>query len=136
MKRNPTMCLLIAGLLIVSLTGQAAAAFRMACEGTSACCCRNMEAMPDMAADTAPMDGGCCATAQPRPCDLAGPVSVPAALFLPTETNIEPDISAALASSIPTVAHAIDGGASDRLAIRPPSLAGPALYLLTQSFLC
>lgn len=136
MKRNPFICVLIAGLLIVSLTGQAAAAFQMACEGTASCCCRNMAAMPAMAAAATPMGEGCCNTPVPQPCDLAGPVSSPAAPFLPSENISEPDIPMALALSTLTAAYAPGDGTSGRISLRPPSLAGPPLYLLTQTFLC
>lgn len=136
MKRNPVICLLVTGLLIVSLTAQAAAALRMACEGTATCCCRNTAAMPDMTADTAPMGGGCCDIPISQPCDLAGPVSSPTAPFLPTENNIGADISAAFAGMPLAAVVTIDSGVSDRIPIRPPSLAGPPVYLLIQSFLC
>ncbi len=136
LRRNPIICLLVAGLLIVSLTGQAAAAFRMACEGTAACCCRNMAAMPDTGSDMAPMDGGCCDIPAPQPCDLAGPVSIPATPFLPTETNIESEIPGLFADAIPMASPAIEGRASGRIPIGPPTLAGPPVYLLTQTFLC
>ena len=136
MKRNPTICLLIAGLLIFSLTGQAAAAFRMACEGTSTCCCKRMAVMADMAADGAPMGKGCCATPKPQPCDLAGPVSSPAVPFLPTEINSEPDIIPAMTSAAATSVDAIDGGAFHGIPINPLSLADPPIYLRTQTFLC
>ena len=136
MKRNPTICLLIAGLLIFSLTGQAAAAFRMACEGTSACCCERMAVMADMAADRAPMGKGCCATPKPQPCDLAGPLSSPAAPFLPTEINSERDIVPSLAGAVATSDPFVDGSASHAVPVKPPSLADPPIYLQIQSFLC
>jgi hypothetical protein len=125
---------LIAGLLIVSLTGQAAAAFRMACEGTAACCCRNTAAMVGMAADMAPMGGDCCATPESQPCDLAGPLSSPAAPFLPTEINSERDIVPSLAGAVATSGPFIDGSASQAVPV-PPSLAEPPIYLQTQTFL-
>ena len=136
MRRNPTICLLIAGLLIVSLTGQAAAAFRMACDGTAACCCRNTAAMVGMAADMAPMGGDCCATPESQPCDLAGPASSPAAPFLPTGSSSETNIASALVSTAATSASAIDSGASHGIPTRSPLLADPPIYLKIQSFLC
>ncbi len=137
MRRNPVICLLIIGLLIFSLTGQAAAAFRMACEGTAVCCCKRMAAMADtMAADMTPMGDGCCATPQSQPCDLAGPVSSPSAPFLPTEINSKPDITPARTSAAVTSVSVIDGGASRGAPVKPPSLADPPIYLQTQTFLC
>ena len=136
MRRHPLICLLIAGLLIFSLTGQAAAAFRMACEGTTACCCLGTATMPDMADAMTPMDGGCCNTPEPQPCDLAGPVSAPAIPFLPTEINSAPDKAPALYAVGATSALTIDGGARRGIPIRPPSMAGPPIYLQTQTFLC
>ena len=136
MRRNPAICLLIAVLMVVSLTGQAAAAFRMACEGTSACCCKRMMAMADMSADRAPMDEGCCATPIPQPCDLSGPAPSSAAPFLPTEVSSERDIASVPAGNLATSAPGIDGGASQGVPKRPPFLADPPIYLQLQSFLC
>ncbi len=135
MKRNPIICILVAGLLIVSLTGQAAAAFKMACEGTASCCCQGMATMPGMGSDAAPMDGGCCANPEPQPCDLAGPVSTPAAPFLPTESSIEPDIPGAFAPAA-SMALPADHANTGRSHTGPTVLAGPPIYLLTQTFLC
>ncbi len=136
MRRNPIICLIIVGLLMVSLAGQAAAAFQMACEGTASCCCRNMAAMPDMENHTPPMDVGCCGASDPQPCDLAGPGAIPVGPYLPTESVAEPTISAALASTIPS-AHALaDGIRSNDKGMRPAPPAGPPVYLLVQSFLC
>ncbi len=136
MRRNPVICLIVAGLLIVSLTGQAAAAFRMACEGTAACCCKGMAVGSDMAAAMAPMNGDCCAAPKRQPCDLAVPVSSPAAPFLPTEVSTAPDIAPALSAVGANSVHTFTGGAHRGIPIRPPSLAGPPLYLQTQTFLC
>ena len=136
MSRNPAICILVAGLLIVSLTGQAAAAFRMACEGTASCCCRDMVVMPDMGSDMASTGEGCCDIPEPQPCDLAGPVSTPVAPFLPTATGVAPDIPGALACAIPMDSHVRDGNASNRLLSVPPPLTGLPVYLLTQTFLC
>lgn len=136
MRRNPVICLIVAGLLIFSLIGPAAAALRMACEGTAACCCARMAAESHMAADMAPMNGDCCATPKPLPCDLAVPVSSPAAPFLPTGVNTAPDIGPALSAAGATSVHTIAGGAHRGTPIRPPSLVAPPLYLQTQTFLC
>ena len=135
LRRNPSICLLIAFLLVVSLAGQAVAAFRMACEGTPACCCRNAPAMPDMPGDLADMAGGCCDIPVPQPCDLTGPVSSPAAPFLPTENNSGP-VMAAVAMAAPVAVFTPDGAATALVPIRPPTPAGPPVYLLIQSFLC
>jgi hypothetical protein len=135
LKRNSALCLLIAGLLITSLTGQAAS-FSMACEGMSPCCCKRMAAMPDMVADMVPMGAGCCATPQTRPCDLAGPASSPEAPFLPSGFSSGPHTASVPAAAVPTSVSAIDGGAHHGIPIRPPSLADPPIYLQTQSFLC
>jgi hypothetical protein len=136
LKRNPVICLLVTGLLIFSLTGQAAAAFRMACEGTAACCCKRTAAMAGTAAAMTSMGEGCCATPQPQPCDLAGPGSSPAAPFLPSEISGSPDIAPALAGFAATSRHALDGGACRGVPIRPPSLADLPIYLQIQTFLC
>ncbi len=136
LRRNPIICLMVAGLLIVSLTGQAAAAFRMACEGTASCCCRGAVTMPDMGANMSSMGGGCCNIPESQPCDLAGPVSTPVAPFLPTETSIEPEIPGTYAYAVPTASPVPDGNASSRLPVGPPPLAGPPVYLLTQTLLC
>ncbi len=136
MKRNPVICLLVAGLLIVSLTGQAAAAFRMACEGTAACCCRTTEAMPDVGFGMAAMAGGCCDVPESRPCDLAGPGSAPAAPFLPTESISFPEASEKLISILSMASPAIDANSSARRFIESPNFGDPPTYLLTQTFLC
>jgi hypothetical protein len=135
LKRNPFICLLVTALLIMGLAGQGAAAFKMACEGTAACCCRSSAAMPGMPADMTPMGRGCCDTPEPQPCDLAGPFSSPADPFLPTINPFTAEFSAALADTAPAAIETTDGGASTRIPFRPPSLAGPPVYLLTQTFL-
>jgi hypothetical protein len=136
LRRNPFICLLVTSLLILSLAGQGAAAFTMACEGTAACCCRSNVAMPGMPVDMTPMGGGCCDTSVSQPCDLAGPPSSPADPFLPTTNNIAAEISAALVDTAPAAIETVDGGASARIPLRPPSRAGLPVYLLTQTFLC
>ena len=136
MKRHPLICLLVTVCMIASLTGQAAAAFRMACEGTASCCCRPDPATHAMPADMGPMSTGCCAPTPSQPCDLAGPMSVPAILFLPVENNFEPDISLALARLASATVDPNGSGVSDRIPIRPPTPAGPPIYLLIQAFLC
>lgn len=136
LKRNPVICLLVAGMLIISLTGQAAAAFRMACEGTASCCCRTADAMPNPGSDMAPMAGGCCDVPRPQPCDLAGPVSTPATPFLPTESSIDPDIAGKLISTISLASPAIDGDTAACRSIGSPHRGGTPIYLLTQTFLC
>ena len=135
MRRNPIICLIIVGLLMVSLTGQAVAAFQMACEGTASCCCRNMAAMPDRENDNPPMDVGCCGASAPQPCDLAGPGAIPVGPYLPTETVAAPTPSAALASTFFSAHAHVDGIRSNDNGMRPAPLAGPPLYLLVQSFL-
>ena len=136
LKHNPIISLTVAGLLIVSLAGQAAASFRMACQGTAACCCRSVQAMPAMGGDMAPMGSGCCETAPARTCDLAGPLSSPSIPFLPTENTLGPDIAKALAGAISALADSAAAGAFDRQILRPPPLAGLPTYLLHQTFLC
>ncbi|MBL0714237.1 MAG: hypothetical protein JJV98_11100 [Desulfosarcina sp.] len=136
MQRNPVICLLLVSLMIVGLTGQAAAALRMACQGTASCCCRNVSRMYTMPADMAPMDPDCCDPTSPQPCDLAGPRSAPMAAFLPVENNAVPDSVLTLARAASAAVDAIKGGPSGRISIRPPSPAGPPVYLLIQSFLC
>lgn len=136
LKKNSIICFLAAGLLVISLTCQAAAAFRMACEGSASCCCRNTEGTPGMGAGMMPMGKGCCETTATPPCDLAGPVSLPGALFLPTENTIEPDFGVALARGFLKVAGALGEGRRHRMLLRPPCLAGPPIYLSTQTFLC
>jgi hypothetical protein len=130
------MSLAIVGLLIFSLAGQAAASFKMACQRTAACCCRNAPAMPAMGGDMAPMSKGCCDTSPAPTCDLAGPLSSPSIPFLPAGNTLEPALSMAPAGAIATMADAIDAGAFNRQMLRPPPLVGPPTYLRTQTFLC
>ncbi|MEA3232666.1 MAG: hypothetical protein U9Q05_13005 [Thermodesulfobacteriota bacterium] len=136
MKRNPIICLLVVGLMIVTLTGQAAAAFRMACEGTTSCCCLTAPPTHSMPADITPMASGCCDTPFSHPCDLAGPASTSTAPFLPVENNAASDVSATFMIAASAAVDAINCGSFNRMSIRPPLLAGPPIYLLTQSFLC
>ena len=136
LKRNPIICLLVTGLMIVTLTGQAAAAFRMACEGTTSCCCMTASPVDSIPADMAPMSSSCCETPFSQPCDLAGPAPTSTTPFLPVENNAASDVSPAFIIAASTAADAINCGSFNRISIRPPSLAGPPLYLLIQSFLC
>jgi hypothetical protein len=136
LKRNRIICLVIVGLMIVTLTGQAAAAYRMACEKMTSCCCRAAPTMQDLPTEMTLMDSGCCETPFSHPCDLDGPASTPAAPFLPVETNTAPELSPAFMIAAPATVHATNCGSFDRMSIRPPSLAVPPIYLLIQSFLC
>lgn len=136
MKHNPIISLAVVGLLIVSLAGQAMASFKMACQGTRSCCCRNARAMPDMGGDMAPMRSSCCEASPAQTCDLAGPLASPSIPFRPSIKTLGPEFAMTLAGVLST----ISGGASDGVGAikipRPPSLAGPPTYLLTQTFLC
>lgn len=136
MRRNPIICILVASLLIISLTGQAAAAFRMACEGTAACCCQNMATMPATGSETAHGDEGCCTVPVTQPCDLAGPVPAQAVPFLPTASSFEPEIPGAFAPAFFTPAPAIDARGAVQRFMGPPNPTGPPIYLQTQTFLC
>ncbi len=143
MKRNPIISLFVALCLIVSFTGQAAASFRMACEGTASCCCMNEVPVPAMPTDMVPMglppmdmDEGCCDTVPIQPCDLAGPVTNPAAPFLPVEINSLQESSLVMAIQAPVTIDRHRYGMPDRIPIGPPALAGPPIYVLIQSFLC
>ena len=136
MKRNRIICLVIVGLMIVTLTGQTAAAYRMACEKMTSCCCRTAPTTHNLPTDMTPMDSGCCDTPFSQPCDLDGPASTPATPFLPVENNTAPDISPAYMIAASATIHATNYSSFDRISIRPPSLAGPPIYLLIQSFLC
>jgi hypothetical protein len=91
-----------------------------------------MHAMPT---DTASMGAGCCGPSPSRACDLKAPLAVPAVAFLPVENNVVPDISLALGSLALADADPDGGGFSDRIPIRPPTSAGPPVYLRNQSFL-
>jgi len=122
--------------MIVTLTGQAAATFRMACEGTTSCCCLTAPPTKSMPADMTPMASGCCNTPFSQPCDLAGPASTSAAPYLPVENTAAPDVSPAFTIAASAAVDAINCGSFNRISIRPPSLAGPPVYLLIQSFLC
>ncbi len=136
MKQNPIISLAVVGLLIISLAGQAAASFQMACQGTTGCCCRNAQAMPAMGGDMAPMGRGCCDPSPAQTCDLAGPLSSPSIPFLPTENTLGQDIALALADATAIMAGVNDTGACNCQILRPPPLAGPPTYLLNQTFLC
>jgi hypothetical protein len=133
LNRKPAICLLVTSLLILSLAVQGGATLKMACEGTAACCCQTNTAMP---ADTGPMGGGCCAIPEAQPCDLAVPVSSPADPFLPTDNSPGPEASAALAYHTPISDAAAQGGPPASVICGPPSVAGPPVYLLIQTFLC
>ncbi len=136
MKRNPIICLIISGLLVVSLAGQAAAALKMACEGTMSCCCRNMAATPERGNDPSSTGTGCCGTSAPQPCDLSGPGAIPVGPYLPKQTASEPSSSVALASAIHTAFSLVDDDRSRSGGMRPTRLSGPPIYLLVQTFLC
>jgi hypothetical protein len=136
LKPNPVISLAIAGLLIVSLVGQAAASFRMACQSTAVCCCRHDQAMPAMGHEMAPMKKGCCETSFPPTCDLAGPLSLPPIPFLPTVNTLGPEMMMTLTGAPSTISDAADVGPGARKMPRPPFPDGPPTYLLTQTFLC
>jgi hypothetical protein len=135
LKRNPSICLLVAAILILSFAGQGAAAFKTACEGAGACCCRS-DGMPAMTADRVPMAGDCCAAPQAQPCDLADPVSTPADPFLPTANSMAPEISAALTGTTSSADKVDPDGKPPGIPDRPSPHTGPPLYLLIQTMLC
>jgi hypothetical protein len=127
-KRVPWLMVV---LLILSLTGQAAAAFVMPCRGTTSCCCQPMAA--GMTHETRP---SCCETPPSQPCDIASdahPTRVP---FLTTVSvdRVGGYAPAGLAAPL-TVSTSIIS--SFRYDDRHTSGRGdPPVYLLIQTILC
>ena len=129
-------------LLVLALTGQAAAAFVMPCGGTASCCCQPLAVGMDMAA--APMGAGmahekrssCCETTSSQPCEIASqahPARVP---YLRTASidrlggGLPAGLAVPLTAPSITVSHARCDGL-------PLSGRGdPPIYLVVQTILC
>jgi hypothetical protein len=122
---------LLALLLVMVMTVQAAA-FSLSCHGTASCCCSAELADMDMAAG---MTAGCCGGGAFQPCDLENaPSADERYLWVPVTDNVE-----AYAVALPWVTPADGAADADRsiqLAADRPGPGGPPLYLYLQSFLC
>jgi hypothetical protein len=132
---------LVIALLILTVTGQAAAAFVMPCRGTAACCCPPSAVSTDT---TGPMTPGmthetrtaCCETSPAQPCDIA-PNTQPAHVthFVCPSASRANGHALAGSAAVPAAPtgiawHAYHGG---------PASTGrgdPPLYLVIQTFLC
>lgn len=131
------LSLLLAILLVVTMTSQAAAAYVMSCQGTASCCC--LAPKSDMGMNGAMpggMDQNCCDPTPSDPCEI--------------ETNshaaVEPFLSGFVTGSVDNhttagmTAPIVDPDeATLKMARLPENYTdrdGPPIYLQTQHFLC
>ncbi len=137
-KRIPWLMVV---LLILSLTGQAAAAFVMPCRGTTSCCCQPMASGMDRAG---PMTAGmthetrpsCCEATPSQPCDIASDAQPARVPFLTTVSvdRVGGYAPAGLAAPLTVSTSMVSSSRYDDL---PSSGRGdPPVYLLIQTILC
>jgi len=132
---------LVIALLILTVTGQAAAAFVMPCRGTAACCCSPSAVSKDTTGSMTPglaheTRTACCETSPAPPCDIA-PNTQPAHVthFVCPTVGRAHGYALAGSATVPTVPTGIVLHAS----LDGPASTGrgdPPLYLVIQTFLC
>ena len=131
---------LVITLLVLALSGQAAAALVMPCRGTASCCCQPAAGMettgpmaPGMGHETRP---SCCDTAPSQPCDIASdaqPAHKP--FIISTFVDRVDGYTPAGLAALPTVSTGtIFHSPNDDLAVT--GRGDPPLYLVIQTFLC
>lgn len=136
MHHRPRIALILALLLVASLTGQALAAYRMPCADTPNCCCRAMSPTPVDAHGMAQAPGNCCDPVPAQPCDWntlpSGVNALPGAVI--SSADLRP-LTTALTVSVETVSPPLT------LVLEPADAAplipsGPPIYLRNQNLLC
>ena len=131
------LSLLLVILLIITMTGQAASAYILSCQGTVSCCCISPASDMDMS-DTMPggMDQNCCTTTPSDPCDIETTPHAAAEPFLSGFANgsVEGDMTAGLTGFI--IDPGDDALHMARQAENFVDRSGPPIYLQIQSFLC
>lgn len=131
------LSLLLVILLVVTMTGQAAAAYIMSCQGTASCCC--IAPNPDVGmAGAMPggMDQNCCTTTPSEPCDLETTSQAGVAPFLSGFVTGSVDSHMAIGLTAPIVDPGADALKTTRHSKIFSDRDGPPIYLQTQHFLC
>ena len=122
---------LLALLLVIVMTAQAAA-LSLSCQGTASCCCSGGPAGMDM---TAGMTAGCCEDGASQSCGLENAPAADAPYrSVPVTDSVE-----AYAAVLLRVVAADRDAAVKRSALRAadrPGPGGPPLFLRFQTFLC
>lgn len=131
------LSLLLVILLVFTMTSQAALAYGMSCQGTSACCCVTPAAPMDMTgAMPGGMDQNCCATTPSDPCDIETTSHAAAKPFL--SGFVTGSLNADMVAGMITII--IDSGDAPfnvaRHAENFTDRSGPPIYLQIQTFLC
>lgn len=131
------LSLLLAILLVLTMTSQAAAAYVMACQGTASCCCIAPNPDVDMTrALSGGMDQNCCTTTPSEPCDLETTSQAGTVPFLPGFVTGSVDSHMAVGLTAPIVDPADVALNLARLPENFTDRSGPPIYLQTQRFLC
>ena len=131
------LSLLLIILLVITMTGQAACAYIMSCQGTASCCCITPTA--DMGLSGAMPSGvnqGCCDTTPSQPCDIETTTQDVTAPFL--SGFVTGSVDSYMAAGM--IAIIIDpGDVALHMARRSANFSdrgGPPIYLQTQTILC
>lgn len=131
------LSLLLIILLVITMTGQAASAYIMSCQGTASCCC--MTPTANMGLNGAIPDGlnqDCCEPTPSQPCDIETVAHAVAVPFLSGFVTGSADSYMAAGM----IAIIIDpGDVALHMARRSENFSdrdGPPIYLQTQTFLC
>ena len=134
-KNRKHLSILLAILLVVTLTGQAALAFSMPCRGTSSCCCStsNMDMTTAMPGG---MDRNCCETAPEKPCDIQTTSPVSAEPYLSSASTGNGEAESVFQLTAMTIDPAHAGLIMASLFREFPDRGSPPVYLQNQSFLC
>lgn len=128
---------LLAILLVIAMTDQAASASVMSCRGTATCCCTNPASPMDMSgAMPAGMDRNCCTTTPSAPCDIETTSHAAAEPFL--SGFVTGSVASYMAAGL-TAGIVAPGDVALNMARRAEDFldrGGPPIYLQTQTFLC
>jgi len=136
-RNHKHLSLLLAILLVFTMTSQAAAAYVMSCQGTASCCC--IAPQPDMEMNHAMpsgMDSNCCPPASPEPCDIETTSRAAAEPFLSGFVTGSVDRHMATGLTAPIVDPGVTTLNWARHSENFTDRGGPPLYLQTQRFLC
>jgi hypothetical protein len=131
------LSLLLIILLVITMTGQAASAYIMSCQGTASCCC--IAPTADMGMNGAMPGGvnqGCCDTTSAQPCDIETATQAVAVPFL--SGFVTGSVDSYMAAGITAIISDPDDVAL-HMARRSANFSdrgGPPIYLQTQTFLC
>jgi len=124
-------------LLVITITGQAASAYIMSCQGTAACCC--MAPTADMGMNGTQPGGvnqGCCDTTPAQPCDIE---TAPQAVAVPFLSGfVTGSVDRYMAAGTIAIVIGPDDVALHwaRRSADFSDRGGPPIYLQTQTFLC